>query len=59
VLGDSDADGRAEAQVSFWGEPFMARTTGRDIPRYIFHVRAGSELVPRLVELARTYRMAQ
>jgi hypothetical protein len=59
VLGDRDADGRAEAQLSFWGEPFMARTTGRDVPRYIFHVHAHSELVPRLVELARTYRMAQ
>jgi hypothetical protein len=36
----------------------MARTTGRDVPRYIFHVHAHSELVPRLVELARTDRMA-
>ena len=59
VLGDRDADGQAEAQLSFWGEPFMARTTGRDVPRYIFHVHAHSELVPRLVELSRTYRMAQ
>jgi hypothetical protein len=59
VLGDRDADGRPEAQLSFWGEPFMARTTGRDIPRYIFHVHAHSELVPRLLELARTYRIAQ
>jgi hypothetical protein len=58
VLADRDADGQAEAQLSFWGEPFMARTTGRDVPRYIFHVHAHSELVPRLVELARTYRMA-
>jgi len=37
----------------------MARPTGRDVPRYIFHVHAHSELVHRLVELARTYRMAQ
>ena len=58
VLADREADGQAEAQLSFWGEPFMARTTGRDVPRYIFHVHAHSELVPRLVELARTYRMA-
>jgi hypothetical protein len=57
ILGDREADGQAEAQLSFWGEPFMARTTGRDVPRYIFHVHAHSELVPRLVELARTYRM--
>jgi hypothetical protein len=58
VLADRDADGQAEAQLSFWGEPFMARATGHDVPRYIFHVRAHSDLVPRLVELARTYRMA-
>ena len=58
VLADRDGDGQAEAQLSFWGEPFMARATGRDVPRYIFHVRAHSDLVPRLVELARTYRMA-
>jgi hypothetical protein len=58
VLGDRAADGQAEAQLSFWGEPFMARTTGRDVPRYIFHVQAHSELVPRLVELARAYHMA-
>lgn len=58
VLADRDADGQAEVQLSFWGEPFMARATGRDVPRYIFHVHAHSELVPRLVELARTYRMA-
>lgn len=57
VLGDRDADGQAEAQLSFWGEPFMARSTGRDVPRYIFHVQGHSELVPRLVELARSYRM--
>ena len=57
VLADREADGQAEAQLSFWGEPFMARTTGRDVPRYIFHVQAHSELVPRLVELARTYRL--
>jgi hypothetical protein len=58
VLADRDGDGQAEAQLSFWGEPFMARATGRDVPRYIFHVHAQSDLVPRLVELARTYRMA-
>ncbi len=58
ILADRSSDGQAEAQLSFWGEPFMARTTGRDVPRYIFHVHAHSELVPRLVELARTYRLA-
>ena len=59
VLADREADGQAEAQLSFWGEPFMARTTGRDVPRYIFHVQAHSELVPRLVELERSYRIAR
>ena len=59
VLVDRESDGHVEAQLSFWGEPFMARATGRDIPRYIFHVRAHSELVPRLVELERSYRMAR
>jgi hypothetical protein len=59
VMADREADGEAEAQLSFWGEPFMARATGRDVPRYIFHVQAHSELVPRLVELARSYRMAE
>ncbi len=59
ILADRGSDSRAEAQLSFWGEPFMARSTGRDVPRYIFHVQAHSELIPRLVELERTYRMAR
>lgn len=59
VLADRESDGQVEAQLSFWGEPFMARTTGRDVPRYIFHVQAHSELVTHLVELARSYRGAR
>ena len=59
VLADREADGQAEAQLSFWGEPFMARTTGRDVPRYIFHVQAHSELIPRLIELERAYRVGR
>jgi len=59
VLADREAEGHAEAQLSFWGEPFMARTTGHDVPRYIFHVQAHSELIPRLVELERNYRTAR
>jgi hypothetical protein len=55
ILADNDAGG-TEAHLSFWGEPFMARTTGRDLPRYIFHVQPHSELIPRLVELERSYR---
>jgi hypothetical protein len=53
------ADGRAEALLSFWGEPFMARSPRRDVPRYIFHVQGHSELIPRLVELERSYRMRE
>jgi hypothetical protein len=48
--------GRTEAHLSFWGEPFMSRTTGQQIPRYTFLVQSHSELIPRLVELERSYR---
>jgi hypothetical protein len=59
ILADRASDGRTEAQLSFWGEPFMARATGRDVPRYIFHVQPHSELVSRLVELERGYRISR
>lgn len=49
--------GSTEALVSFWGEPFMARTTDRQVPRYIFHVRSHSELIGQLVELDRHHRL--
>lgn len=55
ILADNAA-GATEAQLSFWGEPFMSRSAGQDIPRYIFHVHAHSELVGHLAELERTYR---
>lgn len=57
ILADRASDGQSEAQLSFWGEPFMARAAGHDVPRYIFLVHGHSELIPRLVELARSYRM--
>ena len=57
ILADIGAQGGTEAQLSFWGEPFMARSARNDVPRYIFHVHAHSELIPRLVEMERTYRM--
>lgn len=53
ILGDNLQSGGAEALLSFWGEPFMAQTTERDVPRYIFHVQRSSELLPHLVELER------
>jgi hypothetical protein len=56
ILCESSSSGKTEAHLSFWGEPFMARGGGRDVPRYIFHVQPGSELLPQLVELDRRYR---
>lgn len=53
ILGDNQASGGMEALLSFWGEPFMSKDTRRDIPRFIFHVQKGSELLPHLVELSR------
>lgn len=50
------ANGGTEAHLSFWGEPFMAKTVGRQIPRYIFHVQTHSELIHGLIELERSYR---
>ena len=56
ILSETDAEGAVEAHLSFWGEPFMSRTAGVDVPRYIFHVQPHSELIGRLVELERRYR---
>ncbi|MDD5179849.1 MAG: hypothetical protein PHT15_01140 [Gallionellaceae bacterium] len=57
ILADTQADGEAEALLSFWGEPFMAQSTERNIPRYIFHIQAHSELLSHLVELDRNCRV--
>ena len=56
IIADEGASGRAEGLLSFWGEPFMAHASDREVPRYIFHVQGHSELVARLVELVRSYR---
>ncbi len=58
VLADTLDSGAPECLLSFWGEPFMARGVGRDVPRYIFHVTGHSELIERLVELDRTHRLS-
>ena len=56
ILADT-ADGQTEAHLSFWGEPFMSRQPGgRDVPRYVFHVRSHSELIPQLIEVERRSR---
>lgn len=57
ILADIDPEGTTEALVSFWGEPFMARTTGRQVPRFIFRIHSQSDLLAQLVELERTHRM--
>jgi hypothetical protein len=51
-----NAAGAAEAHVSFWGEPFMARQRGQDIPRYVLCVRSNSPLIGGLEQLERSYR---
>lgn len=57
ILSELGPDGRLEAHLSFWGEPFMAHTTGQNLPRYIFHVQAHSELIRRLLDVHRQYRI--
>ncbi len=54
ILAETE-EGLTEAHLSFWGEPFMSHATGRDIPRYIFHVQGRSELIGRLVDLERAH----
>ncbi|BAN34293.1 hypothetical protein SCD_n00444 [Sulfuricella denitrificans skB26] len=57
ILADTQPDGATEALLSFWGEPFMAQSTERNVPRYVFHVQAHSELLPHFVELERNCRL--
>ncbi len=54
---ETTPEGKGEALLSFWGEPFMSKSTGKDIPRYVFHVKEHSELITRLKELEINYRM--
>lgn len=53
ILADSQASNGTEALISFWGEPFMAEVSQRELPRFVFHVQKHSELLPHLVELDR------
>lgn len=57
ILADTGLEGRPEALLSFWGEPFMSSATELQVPRYIFRVQRHSELITRLSELERQYRM--
>jgi hypothetical protein len=58
ILADIEPSGMTEALLSFWGEPFMSRATGKQVPRYIFRVQGHADLVARLVELEREHRMS-
>jgi hypothetical protein len=57
IISDQQTPGRTECLLSFWGEPFMARTPSHNVPRYIFHVQSHSELVGRMIEVVRGHRM--
>jgi hypothetical protein len=58
IISDIDTTGKTECLLSFWGEPFMARTPGKNVPRYIFHVQSHSELIGRMIEVVRNHRIA-
>jgi hypothetical protein len=59
VIAETDSlTGKAEALVSFWGEPFMAVHHDRRMPGYILHVHDHSELIGRLREVERASRAA-
>ena len=53
ILCDTQPHGDTEALLSFWGEPFMSQSTSHNVPRYILHVQAHSELLTQLIELDR------
>jgi len=59
ILADVEKAGRTECLLSFWGEPFMARMPGLNVPRYIFHVLNSSELISRMVEVVRSHRFCE
>ena len=58
ILADFEPDSATEALLSFWGEPFMARTHGAQVPRYTFRIAGHSDLVAQFVELERRHRSA-
>ncbi len=57
ILSDSSYTNKTECLLSFWGEPFMAKSTSREVPRFIFHIQGHSELITHLVEIERNYRL--
>jgi len=57
ILSESQTSEKTEALLSFWGEPFMAKTVAKQLPRYVFHVHGHSELVAQFVEMDRQFRL--
>lgn len=57
ILAETRPEGRREVLLSFWGEPFMSRAVEQQVPRYIFRVLGHSDLVARLAEMERQYRL--
>jgi hypothetical protein len=51
------SEGKAEALISFWGEPFMAIGIDKSVPRYVIRVNENSDLIPRLKEIERITRL--
>ena len=58
ILVETGSFGKAEALVSFWGEPFMSKSSGVNVPRYVLYVRENSELIKSLKERERFCRSA-
>jgi hypothetical protein len=62
IVIDIGVEGRKEADISVWGEPFMAEYTAKDsdvkksVPRYLIHVKRDSELIYRLTDIFNRYR---
>ena len=59
ILSANSVSRQTECLLSFWGEPFMSHAVGRDVPRYVCHVKGHSELAIHLHELIRKYRLKQ
>ncbi len=58
IMVETGTFGKAEALLSFWGEPFMARMATVNVPRYVLYVRESSELIRSLKERERICRSA-
>jgi hypothetical protein len=56
IMTGTDSEGKAEALVSFWGEPFMAKSSEANVPRYVLYVTETSELITSLKERERISR---